>query len=855
MKKNFLFSDYTIGAVLTCLVLSLFYFQSPIFENMELMLYDARAKLRQQIEPGKRGEEVVIVSIDDESINKIGRWPWPRWRMAELINQLNQYEPKVIGFNILFSEPEGNQGLEEIRALQGVYGSLILQKKIREPKDYSFLTELSSAEVKLDNDTKVINAVRDSGKILLAMSFGLGGTPQTAAPAGEEEEEMPLALAMSTVSAIQNPADEASFPVPEASEAGLPIDEYAENSLGAGHVTVEPDVDGVLRREIPLVKFYGKYYPSFALQAVRTYLGLPLDDIKITLGQNIQIGKTTIPLDQENSMAISYIGGAQSFPYYSFYDVVNQKVQPQAFKNKIVIVAFTASGLGSLYTTPVATNFPGAEYIANVIQNILRQNFIVKPSWSFGAELGMIILVGLFITLLLPRLKAGAGFASALVLGILLIAPAMYLFKQGLWIKLVYPFFLLILGYIVIISKKFFTTEKSKELSEASEIETNKMLGLSFQGQGNLDLAFEKFRKCPMDDAMKELLYNLALDFERKRQFNKAVAVYEYVGKTDPKFKDIATKIDILRKAAEGAVFGSSLGGGKMNKEGTVVIDAAAAKPMLGRYEIIKELGRGAMGVVYLGKDPKINRTVAIKTMMFDDEVDEATMKELKERFFREAESAGNLSHPNIVKIFDAGEDQDMAYIAMELMEGDDLKKWTTKDTLLTMPQVMDFIAKVADALDYAHQQGVVHRDIKPANIMILKDGTVRVADFGIARIQGSSKTATGTVMGTPSYMSPEQIAGKKVDGRSDIFSLGVTLYELLTGEKPFKGGEAIGTLLFQIANDPHPDARAVRADIPAEAVDVINKALTKDPEKRYQKGGEMAKDLRACLGKISGGA
>jgi serine/threonine-protein kinase len=409
-------------------------------------------------------------------------------------------------------------------------------------------------------------------------------------------------------------------------------------------------------------------------------------------------------------------------------------------------------------------------------------------------------------------------------------------------------------GYTVIISKKFFTTEKKKELVEASEIETNKMLGLSFQGQGQLDLAFEKFRKCPMDDAMKDLLYNLGLDFERKRQFNKAVAVYEYISKTDGKFKDIVTKIEMLKKAAEGAVFGGALAGAKGGKEGggTVMIDSAAAKPMLGRYEIMKELGRGAMGVVYLGKDPKINRTVAIKTMMFDDQIDEATLKDLKERFFREAESAGNLSHPNIVKIYDAGEDQDMAYIAMELMQGEDLKKYTVKESLLPIPKVVDFIAKVADALDYAHQQGITHRDIKPANIMLLSDGTIRVADFGIARIQGSSKTATGTVLGTPSYMSPEQIAGKKVDGRSDIFSLGVTLFELLTGEKPFKGGEAIGTLLFQIANDSHPDPRAIRPDIPPSIVEVINKALVKNPDQRYQKAGDMAKDLKGCLTIIS---
>ncbi len=847
MKKFFL-SDYTIGAFLTLWVLSLFYFEVPFFNSMENMLYDIQARFRMKPQIAAKSEEIAIVAIDDDSINKIGRWPWPRSKIAELLTQLAQYEPKVIGLNILFSEPEGNQGIEELKNLEGNYGAILLTKKKKDPRDEDFLASISSAITRLDNDSKLLAAIADSKTVLHAMSFGLGASQQ---PAGNED--LPLSLSVSSLTKIENPQDELRFPPQEASEAGLPLDEFVDGSLGAGHVTLLAESDGVIRRDLPLIKFYGKVFPSFALSASRAYLGLSLDDIRVRWGQGIQLGTLKIPLDKENRNALSYLGESNSFPYYSFYDVINQKVQPGAFKNKIVLVAFTASGLGSLYVTPVAHNFPGVEIIANSIQNILHSNFIVTPPWTFKVELGSILLVGLFVTLLLPRLKAGLGFLSSLILAAAIIGPAGYLFvKDGVWIKLFYPFFLLAMGYILIISKKFFTTEKKKELVEASEIETNKMLGLSFQGQGQLDIAFEKFRKCPLDEAMKEILYNLALDFERKRQFNKAVSVYETIQKEDPKYKDLESKVELLKQAAQGVVFGSALPGGKAGKEGTVVLDASAAmKPTLGRYEIVKELGRGAMGIVYLGKDPKINRTVAIKTMMFDGDVDEATLKENKERFFREAESAGGLSHPNIVRIFDAGEDQDMAYIAMELMEGEDLKNYTSKDKLLPVPKVLEYVSKVADALDFAHQQGVFHRDIKPANIMLLKDGTIRVADFGIARIQGSSKTATGTVLGTPSYMSPEQVSGKKIDGRSDIFSLGVSLYELLTGEKPFKGGDAIGTLLFQIANDPHPSPKTVRADLPDEIVEIINRALTKDPDQRYQRGAEMAIDLRSCLKKL----
>jgi len=276
------------------------------------------------------------------------------------------------------------------------------------------------------------------------------------------------------------------------------------------------------------------------------------------------------------------------------------------------------------------------------------------------------------------------------------------------------------------------------------------------------------------------------------------------------------------------------------------------AKPTLGRYEVLKELGKGAMGIVYLGKDPKINREVAIKTLRFEDEFEPEDMKAMKERFFREAESAGRLVHPNIVTIYDAGDDGDISYIAMELLSGRDLKDHTTKDKLLPVNETLEAIAKVADALEYAHSMNVVHRDIKPANIMKLKDGKIKVTDFGIARITSQSKTATGTVMGTPSYMSPEQLAGNKVDGRADLFSLGVTLYEMLTGEKPFTG-ETVATLMFRIANAEHPRIEAARADLPPGIAAVIDKALAKTPEQRYQTGGEMAKDLRALLAKSAG--
>ncbi len=268
---------------------------------------------------------------------------------------------------------------------------------------------------------------------------------------------------------------------------------------------------------------------------------------------------------------------------------------------------------------------------------------------------------------------------------------------------------------------------------------------------------------------------------------------------------------------------------------------------MLGRYKVLKELGRGSMGVVYLGKDPTIQRFVAIKTMQLDQIDDADKLQEVKARFFREAESTGRLSHPNIVTIFDAGEERDLGYIAMELLQGTTLKDWSRKPNLLPLQKVMSILATVADAMDYAHQQGVIHRDIKPANIMLTSDEAVKIMDFGIAKMATSSKTQTNIVMGTPTYMSPEQIAGKKVDGRSDIFSLGVVMFELLAGRPPFIA-DNVSALLFAIAHTPHPSLKAIRPDVPPLLKGVLDRVLHKDPVLRYRRASEFAMELRSCL-------
>jgi serine/threonine-protein kinase len=271
---------------------------------------------------------------------------------------------------------------------------------------------------------------------------------------------------------------------------------------------------------------------------------------------------------------------------------------------------------------------------------------------------------------------------------------------------------------------------------------------------------------------------------------------------------------------------------------------------LLGRYEIVAELGKGAMGVVYRANDPMLNRRVAIKTINTEEAGHEG-MAEYEARFYTEAKAAGGLNHPNIIIIYDIGKSGHLVYMAMEYIEGRELREMLADGKPLPVPQAVDIAAQVAEGLAYAHQHQVVHRDIKPANIMITPDGRAKIADFGIARMRSSeTRTQTGVILGSPKYISPEQVVGKRADHRSDIFSLGVILYECVTGSTPFNG-EGLSALMYQITNhDPAPPSSS-NPQVPVMLDYIIAKVLAKGPEARYQSAADFANDLRECKAQI----
>jgi len=837
MKKTaFWKADWFVGLVVAVVLFAAS--GSDLIQSLERQAYDLGVRASSHA-PSQR---IAVIAIDDQSIANIGRWPWPREIHAQMIASLKQAGAKIVGYASFFFEPQVDPGLAYIYKLAELYRALPppQQESLAE-----FASVLVDADAALNSDRKLADAVAQAGNVALPMLFTIGE------PRGNPDHPLPDYILKSQITKVIDrigATDNNIFPVPTM-QVIAPLEEIASGAAGVGHLNALPDVDGSTRTEPLVVRFYDQYFPSFSLVLAARSLNLGASDVELRLGEGVKLGNLTINADPYLQMYTYFYKdreGKPAFPLDSFYDVISGKIPAEKYRDKIVLIGATAAGVGTYQVTPISPGMAPVLTLAHSVSSILQEDFFVAPPWGYWAEKAAFLLVALYLILLLPRLKAGMGFTvSALLLAALFTAHFALMAGQLMWIQLMASAVLLVIGHVLLTTKRFLSTERGKARSDLDSAESNRMLGLAFQGQGQLDMAFDKFKKVPLDDQLMDNLYNLALDFERKRQFNKALAVYEYMATYNPKFRDLDQKLNRSKQMSETVMLGS--GGGRTNASTLVLDGGAMEKPMLGRYQVEKELGKGAMGVVYLGKDPKIGRIVAIKTMALAQEFDADELEEVKQRFFREAETAGRLNHPHIVTIYDAGEEHDLAYIAMEFLKGKDLVPQTKPGNLLPLPKTLSVIARVAEALDYAHRQNVVHRDIKPANIMYdAQADSVKVTDFGIARITDSSKTKTGMVLGTPSYMSPEQLAGKKIDGQSDLFSLGVTLYQLASGSLPFQG-ESMTQLMFKIANEPPADIFSINPTLPECLVTIINKALSKDVAARFKSGEEMALALRQC--------
>ncbi len=843
MKIRKLFSPWAVQGLLLLLILSGTLLDVPFLRVADYPLYDRLCRQKQADLAGK----VAVVAIDPLSIAALGDWPWPRTYLADMVERIRAAEAKATG---LFLPLSHRQATPQIDAIRSLAEGLLETPGLLSAQGRTYVEDSLAASLQnLDGDKALARAVT-KGTVVLPVrlgAFDADAKPENP-PQTLSRGLFPLApdarqTAGELLKSLQNPLYAWYDPGCRVSSLRLPT-VTASASAGYGHTLLRPDPDGEMRRDMLLVSFDRYAVPSFALRMAAAYSGLSLGDLKVIRNRSdfygIQLGWMKIPTDRALRLPIGPVFTAEGPPLYSASELLDGRVPAGAFKNKAVLVGLTGSDTTRLEVPGIGEE-PDVVVAARILDRLLSGSYVVIPPWGWIAEAAALLYFGFFLLFVLPRVSLKVG---ALILGIFLTtwyALVAGVFLQfGVWLAAFPPALFTLLGFSLLAATRWVAAIKSRN----ENITTSKMQGLTFQGQGMLDLAFEKFMKCPVEDpSVKELLYNLGLDFERKRLFHKAAAVYEHLAKAG-KFKDIRSRLDKMRQTANPVVLG-----GSNRHDATMVLENVGVKPTLGRYEVLRELGQGAMGTVYLGRDPRINREVAIKTLSYGA-IEPERLAEVKERFFREAEAAGRLNHPNIVTIYDVGEDHDMAYMAMELLQGKDLSQYCRKGHLLTPAKILQIVAGVAAALEYAHEHDVVHRDIKPANIMYMENGQIKVTDFGIARVISSSQTQTGVVLGTPSYMSPEQVAGKKVDGRSDLFSLGCVFYELLCGEKPFQG-ESIAALMYNIANGSYVKLEEIQPGAPGCCVDIVDKLLAKALSRRYASASQVLKQVQQCLQEI----
>ena len=718
-------ADILLGLGLTFLVTLLFFLPLGFFETIHYKLYDLSLRMRGTLPAPK---DVCLVAIDDPSVAAVGRWPWPRTKIAELIDRLSEGGAKLIVFDIVFPP--------------------------------------AAAERAAGNDRLLGEATSRAGNILYPFYFSLGSSKGEGLKA-----ESPSQVMTSSFLLFDDPRKFSDFPPPSASKVFASVPEIVQGAKATGHINVLPDGDGKVRWDPLIVEFAGHYYPSFSLQIAAAAMGLTRGEIKVNVGNSIRLGTKRIPTNHQGMTLINYYGGNQTFAHHSCADVLARKLPAETFKGKVVLVGVTAAGIAAgvqdLMATPFSNQFPGVEKHGHEVASILQSRFISRPAWAPFGELGLVLLFGVGLAFFLPRQRPAWQLIFCLAFLLILGGIMFGAIHKGVWIRIFFPGFLVVLQYLMATA-----------------------------------------RRAPQPD--KEATGEMG---------------------------------------ATGTV---GLGGKRLTAdEGTARQEAGGPIQKIGRYEILGELGHGAMGVVYKGRDPVIDRLVAIKTIRFDRLYEVQEIESLKERFFKEAQAAGKLTHPGIVTLYDVDEDEGISYMAMEFVEGESLSQYATQDRLLPVKEVLGIVIEVAEALDFAHQRGIVHRDIKPANIMRTSGGEVKVMDFGIAKLPSSTITQTGSILGTPTYMSPEQITGQDLDGRSDLFSLGCVFYELLTGSKPFHGS-TLSTLMFQITQGESRPPSEHNPAVPPSLDEVMARALAKSPQNRFQSGKEMAGTLKKFLEEIS---
>jgi tRNA A-37 threonylcarbamoyl transferase component Bud32 len=571
---------------------------------------------------------------------------------------------------------------------------------------------------------------------------------------------------------------------------------FAQVSGKSGIVQLTVDSDGVLRRSNLWYFNNGSMSPSLPL-------AIAFEDS----------ATATAPRMSGSDDAV-YLSSYAKVPRIEVGELLNMD-DDGSLRGATVFVDADREMVGSVEVLPSGQFVTHSEIAAALLADIETNRMIFTPAWVHAMELLLPALFAIVAILFMPD-RNRKEILMVTVSGVLalVIFEALMLMVLHTRIDLGRP----ILMFVGVGALSAYLVADVRKVS----VDAFKK-GSDFLAAGRLEPAFAEFRRCNPSETVAAVMYKLSLAFEQQAKPERAEAVLEWMKRTHS-------------------------GPSESSSDDTLTARKLTGAPQrLGRYVIEKRIGRGAMGAVYLAKDPRINRAIALKAIPIEKEFEDEELKEARLRFYREAESAGRLTHPNIITVFDAGEDKGLAYIAMEYVPGIPLRSFTDPKKLLAPKRALELAAATAEALDYAHNQGVIHRDIKPANLLYNpREGSLKISDFGVARITDNNSTKTGIVLGTPMYMSPEQLGAENLTGLSDLFSLGVTLYELLVGEVPFRASN-IAVLMTKITTEDPAPVSSRRAGIPPSVDAVLAKAMAKRPGDRFSCGAEMAIALRNC--------
>jgi len=823
------YSPYVLYLLISILVVVLYVNDFGPLAGLQQGINDGLVNLTT---PEGARPNMALINIDKQAQEEFGAWPWSRDRVADLLAATAGGEPKAIVLDMDLSEDavQDSAGYTAILA-----GQMKWIDNVILPYDIALATFRSKNTAMPDH--------------LFKLSLDI---------------DNPLGL-----------MDESSSLLTR--KVFMPAEKLLADNPHLGFSYSRPDDDRILRHEPLAMNYLGYYYPSVSLMAASVYFKVSPDQIMVIENNEIRIGtQQVIPVDRATEMYVRYYP-TESFDIYSAVDILGDGFDYECLKGKMVVIGVETDDLDDTYSTPLDPGTPRLIARACAIENIINGQTLKVAAPHSPIYMVIMFALGAVCAFVMPQINTrkrflllATGFLTAAGAQYYLVAFAMTL-PQTIYFLLELILFMAAAPFLNVILQsekedEAVITKAPKPATPSNDDEvpvreikdefgdqSTRIMGASTSQQ--LTTAAAVDREPGTEEATTEVPFD---------DFDAIKLVDDESGEDEPATASAESKAgpEIVSSSQDRLVGSSSgpsivscdssdaLASGTspttttpVTPNGGTPIDRTPQITNLGRYQVTGELGKGAMGKVYKGVDPAINRPVALKTIRLDFVTDPEEEAELKERLHREAQAAGKLSHPNIVTIYDVGSEGSLQYIAMEYLEGQTLEEMIKKKVKFNYRIIAQIIMQICGALQYAHDHKIVHRDIKPANIMILKDYKVKVMDYGIARVESNSMTKTGIAMGTPNYISPEQLRGQKIDNRADIFSLGVLIYELVVGKRPFRG-ENLTSLIYSVLNHNPEKPSNVVPQIPLLFDQILFKALDKDPDRRYQKASELMADM-----------